>query len=129
MSTRTPWSGSAGDLPAQLLGGDAEESGERVGVLGTGEARDPAVGVLHQDQLELASPEPSLVGRNRREHPEVYEDVGVTRPPPLRSTTASPSSSPRTLAGSIRWSAQVSTPAPRTGPGAAHQVALGEGGS
>src|SRR5215510_2705815 len=34
---------------------------------------------------------------------------GVTRPPALRRTGASPSLSPRVIAGSIRWSRQVTT--------------------
>jgi hypothetical protein len=38
---------------------------------------------------------------------DVVDDGRVTRPPALRITGASPSRSPRVIAGSTRWSRQV----------------------
>src|SRR5262249_37070119 len=46
----------------------------------------------------------------------------VTRPPALRMTRASPSWSPKTIAGSTRWSRQVTMKSCRAGPPSAEGV-------
>lgn len=78
---------------------DLEESGQLLGV--AGQATDPAVRVVQDRQVSLAG---RLAGAEAAEQCPRAQSFGVTRPPTLRMTTASPSLSPSTSLGSTRES-------------------------
>jgi hypothetical protein len=88
---------------AGCLGGLAPEAG-------VGQEAGAALGVVDDSDLEetvrkdlSAEQLPGEVG----EVGDVVDDGRVTRPPALRMTTASPSWSPGMIAGSTRWSRQL----------------------
>ena len=77
---------------------------------GVGEEAGPALGVVDDRDLEEPVsrdlPGEQLLGEEG-DVGDVIDGGRVTRPPALRITGASPSRSPRTIAGSTRWSRQV----------------------